>query len=236
MKVGITLPQFRPSVEPAMTAARAGEDLGVDGVFVFDHVFAIGQPHRPARSAWPLLGALAAETGRVALGPLVARVSLLPTAVLVHTLESLQRMVGERLITGLGSGDRLSRMENEAVGVPFPPANERLAALADAAAQVRRLGITTWVGGLSPAVRAIAQAEADALNFWAVPPERVAAETEVQVTWGGPAAATVDDTAELLRQVAAAGATWAVCAPPYGQESDPRPAVAVVAEAAASLR
>jgi hypothetical protein len=56
------------------------------------------------------------------------------------------------------------------------------------------------------------------------------------VTWGGPAAATAEDTAELLRQVAAAGATWAVCAPPYGKEADPHPAVEIVAEAAAWLR
>lgn len=236
MKVGITLPQFRPSAEPALAAARAAEALGLDGVFVFDHIFAMGQPDRPARSAWPLLGALAAETERLVLGPLVARVGLLPTAVMVHNLESLQRMVGERLVAGLGSGDRLSRAENEAVGVPNLPAKERLAALSDAASRTRGLGITTWVGGLSAAVREIAMAHADALNLWAVPPERVAAETALAVTWGGPAAATAEDTAELLRQVAAAGATWAVCAPPYGKEADPHPAVEIVAEAAAWLR
>lgn len=236
MRVGITLPQFRPSAEPALAAARAAEAAGLDGVFAFDHVFAIGQPDRRASSAWPLLGALAAETQRVALGPLVARVGLLATAVLVHNFESLQRMVGERLIAGLGTGDRLSRAENEAVGVDFPPAAERLALLAEAAAATRRLGITTWIGGLSPAVRGLAMAEADSLNLWAVPPERVAAETGIEVTWGGPAAATVDDTANLLRRLAAAGATWAVCAPPYGNDADPAPAVAVVADAAASLR
>lgn len=236
MRVGITVPQFRPTAEPVLAAARAAETLGLDGVFVFDHIFALGQPDRPARSAWPLLGALAAESERLVLGPLVARVGLLPTAVIVHCLESLQRMVGERLVAGLGSGDRLSRGENEAVGVAFLPAPERLAALAQAADRTRALGITTWIGGLSAAVREVAAAHADALNLWAVPPGRVAAEKELQVTWGGPAAATVEDTAKLLREVAAAGATWAVCAPPYGKDPDPRHAVEIVAEAASLLR
>src|SRR3954468_15261089 len=105
VKVGITLPQFRPTVEPSLDVARAAEATGlVDGVFVFDHVYAIGNPNRPARNAWPLLGALAGVTDRVVLGALVARVSLLPNAVLAHNVETLHRMLGDRLIAGLGAG------------------------------------------------------------------------------------------------------------------------------------
>jgi alkanesulfonate monooxygenase SsuD/methylene tetrahydromethanopterin reductase-like flavin-dependent oxidoreductase (luciferase family) len=236
VKVGITLPQFRPTVDASITAAKAAEDVGLDGVFVFDHVWAIGSPDRPARNAWPLLGALAGETGRVVLGTLVARVSLLPNAVLAHNLESLHRMIGDRLVAGLGAGDRLSEAENLAVDVPFPSAAERLADLADACRRTSALGITTWIGGLSDKVHALAVAEGAVLNLWGVEPERVAAVDDVEVTWGGPAPKDADATADLLRRLDDAGAAWAVLGPPYTADADPTPAVEMVAEAAATLR
>ena len=236
MKIGITLPQFRPSVEPSLAAARAAEAAGLDGVFVFDHVWAIGNPSRPARNAWPLLGALAGETERVALGPLVARVSLLPNAVLAHNLESLHRMVGDRLIAGLGAGDKLSEAENEAVDVPFPPAAERLADLADACRRTCALGIATWVGGLSKKVHDLARQEGVVLNLWGVEPERVASVDDVEVTWGGTAPKEADAVTDLVDRLRAAGATWAVLGPPYGVDADPVPAVEMVAGAIAALR
>ena len=236
MKVGVTLPQFRPTVEPSLVAAEAAEARGLDGVFVFDHLWAIGAPSRPARNAWPLLGALAASTDRVALGTLVARVSLLPNAVLAHNIETLHRMVGDRLIAGLGTGDKLSEAENEAVDVPFPPAAERLADLADACRRTCALGVTTWVGGLSSRIHDLAVAEGVALNLWGVGPERVAAVGDVEVTWGGAAPKEPDAVADLLGRLAEAGATWAVLGPPYGADADPVPAVELVAGAAAGVR
>lgn len=239
MKVGITLPQFRPEVEASIATAVAAEAEGLDGVFVFDHVWAIGNPARPAQNAWPLLGALAGETSRVHLGTLVARVSLLPNAVLAHNLESLHRMIGERLIAGLGAGDKLSEPENEAVGVPFPGVDERLRDLADACDRTAALGITTWVGGLSKRIERLAVDRRVALNLWGVPPERCR-ETDVpEVTWGGATPATVGGTADLLRRLADAGVTWAVGAPSFrvaGNDVDPLPAVRTLAEAAQTLR
>jgi alkanesulfonate monooxygenase SsuD/methylene tetrahydromethanopterin reductase-like flavin-dependent oxidoreductase (luciferase family) len=241
MKVGITLPQFRPTVDASLRAAVAAEAAGLDGVFVFDHVWAIGNPDRPARNAWPLLGALAGETDRITLGTLVARVSLLPNAVLAHNLETLLRIVGpDRLVAGLGAGDHLSKAENEAVDVPFGSVDERLADLADAAARTRAAGITTWIGGLSDRVARLAvDAGADALNLWGVEPARVAASRDehgIEVTWGGPGPAGVEATADLLRRLADAGATWAVVGPPYGRDDDPTPAVEMVAGAVVTLR
>ena len=237
MKVGITLPQFRPTSDACLAAASAAEGLGaIDGVFVFDHIWAVGNPSRPARNAWPLLGALAGSTERIALGTLVARVSLLPNAVLAHNLETLHRMLGDRLIAGLGAGDKLSEAENEAVDVPFPPAAARLADLADGCRRARALGLQTWVGGLSRAVHDLAIAEGVVLNLWGVEPDRVAEVRDVEVTWGGASPKDLDATADLLHRLAAAGATWAVLGPPYGADADPVPAVEMVAEAAASAR
>ena len=236
MKVGITLPQFRPTVDACLVAARAAEATGaIDGVFVFDHVWAIGQPDRPAQSSWPLLGALAGATERVSLGSLVARVSLLPNAVLAHNVETLHRMLGDRLIAGLGTGDRLSEQENLAVDVPFPSVAERLADLADAARRIKALGVEVWVGGLSPEVHDLAVTEEVTLNLWGVDTARVATTTDVEVTWGGPAPPGGAATADLLSRLADAGATWAVLGPSYGRDDDPTPAVELVAEAARTV-
>lgn len=219
MKVGITLPQFREDAEPAIEAARLAESAGLDGVFVFDHLWPIGGPGRPALHGPTLLGALAAETSGVAVGSLVARVGLVPDAVIVHQMATLHRIVGSRLIAGLGIGDHLSRPENEAYGVAFRPVAERRAQLAAVCRSLRDLPVTVWVGGRAPATRAIGRTEAGAVNLWQALPEDVAAEVargDGEVTWGGQVDLSHgpgSNPRPLLESLAEAGATWAVVAP-----------------------
>lgn len=219
MKVGITLPQFREDAEPAIEAARLAQSAALDGVFVFDHLWPIGSPSRPALHGPTLLGALAAETSEVAVGALVARVGLVPDAVIVHQMATLHRMVGSRLIAGLGIGDQLSRPENEAYGVPFQPVAERRAQLAAVCRSLRDLRITVWVGGRAPATLAIGRSEAAAVNLWQALPEEVAAEVSrdgCEVTWGGQvdlSPGSASDPRALLASLAEAGAAWAVLAP-----------------------
>lgn len=219
MKVGITLPQFREDAEAAIEAAVLAEGAGLDGVFVFDHLWPIGRPDRPALHGPTLLGALAAETSKMAVGTLVARVGLVPDALLVHQLATVQRIAGSRLIAGLGIGDRLSRPENDAYRVPLRPASERRAAMAGVCRQLRALGVTVWVGGKAPATRAIGRTEAGVVNLWQACPEEVAGEVALgvgEVTWGGQVDLSQEsgtDLAAFLSSLAGAGATWAVLAP-----------------------
>ena len=167
MKVGTTLPQFRDEADSALAVARRAEDAGLDGVFVFDHLWPLGRPDRPALHSLVLLGAVAASTSRVVVGPLVARVGMLPDAVLVHALVSLHRMAGGRVVVTLGTGDRANRPENLAYGLDYPPAAERIAHLLECCRALKRAGVATWVGGLSVAVRDVA-ARADGWNAWGV--------------------------------------------------------------------
>lgn len=242
MKLGVVLPQFRDDADGALTVARTAEAGGLDGVFVFDHLWPIGQPDRPALHGMTLLGAVAAETTRIAVGTLVARVSLLPNAVLVHGFETLRRIVGDRLIAGIGAGDRLSEPENVAYGIELPPAAERLRDLADCADRLHASSITTWIGGLAPRTRAVAAAHADVLNLWGVDAAFVAdvvaemAASGTEVTWGGQvdpdqSAAALAGHLSTLRD---AGATWAVVAGtgPSGGER----VVELLTEAAQALR
>ena len=80
MKVGLTLPSFTEDPETPLRVAAAAEAAGVDGIFVYDHLFRIGRngEMRPALECMALLGAVAAETSRITLGTLVVRATLRP--------------------------------------------------------------------------------------------------------------------------------------------------------------
>src|SRR5438270_5275156 len=152
MKLGICLPAFRHDAETALDTARRAEEAGLDGVFSFDHLFPMGQPGRPALSAHQLLAAVAAETKQVAVGTFVSRIGVLPDAVLVHSFETLHRMLGDRLIAGLGVGDRNSLPEHDLFGIPMRPVAERLESLASVCDQLVADGVRVWVGGTAPAI------------------------------------------------------------------------------------
>lgn len=261
MKIGVTLPQFRHDAEAAVAVARRAEAAGLEGVFAFDHLWPMGQRMRPALHGTTLLGALAAETDRVVLGTLVARVGLVPDAVLVHSLVTLHRMTGGRLIAALGTGDSLNREENEAYGVPFAPVADRVASVVDCCRRLRAAGVRTWVGGRSPAVR-MAAANAQGWNGWGIDVATWAEEAAGvphggERTWGGQVligrtraeadaklkthgprpglvAGTLDDLKAHVDALAAAGASWAVCAP-LDVGTDPG-AVETLSEVAASYR
>ncbi|MGI9023545.1 MAG: LLM class flavin-dependent oxidoreductase [Acidimicrobiales bacterium] len=260
MQVGLCLPQFRDDAKAAIATARAAEAAGIDGVFVFDHLWPMGRPDRPALSCHVLLGALAAETERLVLGPLVARVSVLPDAVLVNMMATLHRMLGDRLLVTLGTGDRLNRDENEAYGVGYPPVADRVASLVRCCESLRAAGVATWVAGRSEAVRGAAAAS-DGLNLWGVDPSTFGAEVAgvrpLPVSWGGQVLVgrteaeaaeklarfghrpdlvhgTVEDLGRHLAALAEAGASWAVCCP-LDVGTDPA-AADLVAEAAAAAR
>lgn len=210
MKLGVTLPSFRAD-DSVVEAARRAEAAGVDGVFVFDHLWPLGRPDRPALAAGPVLGAVAAATGRVQLGPLVARVGLLPDDVLVARLRSLDHLAPGRVIAALGTGDTKSAPENRAYGIAYEPADARRLAVAGCARRLRAAGLPVWIGGGSPATTELAAEVGAAVNLWEGQPAAVAAlAARGEVTWGGVLRGSVAETAEWLAELASAGATWAV--------------------------
>ena len=82
----------------------------------------------------------------------MARIGLVPDEVLVAVLSSLSVMSEGRMIAGLGTGDHLSRAENEAFGIPFEPADERRSRLLAVGTAVARRG-HPGVGGRRAARR-----------------------------------------------------------------------------------
>jgi alkanesulfonate monooxygenase SsuD/methylene tetrahydromethanopterin reductase-like flavin-dependent oxidoreductase (luciferase family) len=223
--VGVVLPTFRQTPDEALAVAHRAFAAGVDGVFCYDHLWPIGQPDRPALAPFPLLATLAATVkdsptaaGGPFFGTLVARVGLVPNAVLLGQFTALAHLAPGRVIAGLGTGDRLSEAGNRAYGIPFVPAAERRADMVDVARALRLRGLTVWVAGGAAARTVEARAAAVALNVWNAEPDVVADRSQgpraVEVTWGGPPPKDEAVLMARVRDLAAAGASWVIFASP----------------------
>jgi alkanesulfonate monooxygenase SsuD/methylene tetrahydromethanopterin reductase-like flavin-dependent oxidoreductase (luciferase family) len=193
VRIGMTLPSFVDDPSVPIEIARAAETAGLDGVFVFDHLWRGDPPNRrPALECFTLLGAVAAATSRVAVGTLVARATLRPAATLANAFATAQRVSGGRVIAGIGSGDSESRAENEAFGLEFGIMADRIEALHDSVRLVRDTGVPVWVGGKEAPVRELV-ALADGWNRWGGTPARFGADAalvrevapDATLTWGG---------------------------------------------------
>jgi len=218
VRIGAMLPTFNDTPSEAIALAVEAESVGLDGVFVYDHLWPMGSPERPALAPFPLLGAIAASTSRIALGTLVARVGVVPNPTLTAQFCALDKLGPGRVIAGLGTGDRLSFNENRAYGLPLEPTDERRAAVRDCALALLDRGIRVWVGGNAPATIAIAEETGAVPNLWQATAERVAAQSaRSEVTWAGMARPGLaggnlgaDDLIEMAQPLAMAGASWVV--------------------------
>jgi alkanesulfonate monooxygenase SsuD/methylene tetrahydromethanopterin reductase-like flavin-dependent oxidoreductase (luciferase family) len=209
MKLGLSLPMFTADADRPLAAAARAAAAGYDGVFAPDHLFPPGAPGRPALEPFVILAAVAARHPGLHVGTLVSRASLRPAAILAKQAVGLDQMSGGRAILGLGAGDAVSKAEHEAFGLPFAPAADRVATLAEMVEAMRSLfdgepwaGGThvppiagpllppgrpeLWVGGRSPEVIAAAARSADAWNGWAMDVEPFeAAVAELRRLSGG---------------------------------------------------
>lgn len=212
MRIGITLPTFSPDAGAVIAAARAAETRGLHGVFVFDHLWPMGDPSRPAMSVHPTVAAVLASTEHIAVGTLVSRIGLLPDEVVMAALLGLHNIAGDRFIAGIGTGDKASADENERLGLPYQGAAARRDRLGRVARALRDAGVQTWVGGGAPATNDMARATGATLNLWGASPETVRAEVGRggDVSWAGPLPKDRGNATTKLGHIAAAGASWAV--------------------------
>jgi alkanesulfonate monooxygenase SsuD/methylene tetrahydromethanopterin reductase-like flavin-dependent oxidoreductase (luciferase family) len=195
--VSLTLPHFDRTPQAFLDLCRQVPELGIAGVFGFDHLVPLGDPRRPVLEAATVLGAAAAAMpapGRI--GSLVLRTSIRPPAVTAGVAASLAAIAGSRAMIGLGVGDRFSLDEARRYGMPPASLEERLAGLEETIALIRLLApeIPVWVGGLHRRVREVAARKADGWNAWQVSGDELAARVSearesapgpLVVTWGG---------------------------------------------------
>ena len=99
--------------------ARIGEDIGVDSIWVTDHLLhrKEGTEARGAWECWSHLSALAAVTSKAQLGTLVVCTGFRNPALLAKMAAAVEEISDGRLILGIGAG--WNEAEYRAFGFPF---------------------------------------------------------------------------------------------------------------------
>ena len=113
---------------------RAADGLGYDGASLYD-LLGI-----PTLECWTTLSALAAETERIRLIPMVLANLYRHPATLAKMAATLDVISGGRLVLGIGAGG--GEGDHKAYGLPYPSTRERVAMVGEAVQVVRLL----WSG------------------------------------------------------------------------------------------
>jgi alkanesulfonate monooxygenase SsuD/methylene tetrahydromethanopterin reductase-like flavin-dependent oxidoreductase (luciferase family) len=191
LPIGIQLPEVEREVRwPELIAiARTAESAGFDSLWVGDHMLyrGDGRPERGPWDVWTVLAALAASTGRVRLGPLVASTAFHPPGLIARMAATIDEVSAGRFVLGLGAG--WNETEFLAFGIPF---DNKVSRFEEAFTIIRRLlagetvtfdgrfyrveeavllprpqrRVPLMVGSAGPRVVAIAAPHADSWNCW----------------------------------------------------------------------
>ena len=106
MRHALYLPPFGPLADPGalVELARAAEDGGWDGLFLWDHVIRPASDPPELADATVCLAAMAAATARLRLGPMVVPLVRRRPQKVAREIATLDRLSGGRITLGLGLG------------------------------------------------------------------------------------------------------------------------------------
>jgi coenzyme F420-dependent glucose-6-phosphate dehydrogenase len=131
--------QFAPA--ELLRYALLAEQLEFDSVAISDHFQPFRHRGGHAPSAFPWLGALAARSERVMIGPSVCTPTFrYQPAEVAHAFATLGCLAPGRVFLGVGTGESLN--EVPPTGIEWPGGGERLTRLKEAVALIREL----WTG------------------------------------------------------------------------------------------
>ena len=126
MDLGVQIePQFGFKYADVVGIAREAETAGFRALWVSDHLF-LGPDAvtTDCLEAWTLLAALAVDTKKIRIGPMVTSQSYRNPALLAKIAAGVDQMSGGRLEFGVGAGWK--EVEYKAYGYEFPDAPTRV--------------------------------------------------------------------------------------------------------------
>jgi alkanesulfonate monooxygenase SsuD/methylene tetrahydromethanopterin reductase-like flavin-dependent oxidoreductase (luciferase family) len=194
MEIGVQLPEVEREVRwpELLEIARLVEARGFDSLWLGDHMLyrGDGRAERGPWDVWTTLAALAAETERVKLGPLVAATAFHEPGLIARMAAAIDEISGGRFVLGLGTG--WNETEFDAFGIPF---DRKVSRFEEAFEIIRRLLagervtfagtfytlrdavllppparlVPLMVGGHGPRLLAVTLPHVDAWNTWYAP-------------------------------------------------------------------
>jgi alkanesulfonate monooxygenase SsuD/methylene tetrahydromethanopterin reductase-like flavin-dependent oxidoreductase (luciferase family) len=173
VKLGIIVPQgWREDLagrdfETMVGVARRVEELGLDSIWLYDHLQTRAGDRDRVLECWTSLAALARETSRLRLGQIVTCSLYRNPGLLAQMAATVDAASGGRVVVGVGAGWDEREYTEFGYADALPPIRERLAAL-ERTLQVLRerqhSPILVGGGGEKVLLRLVAQ-YADACNF-----------------------------------------------------------------------
>src|ERR1700736_209430 len=147
MKYGVILPIWQLTVAEAESLATRAEALGLDGVFVPDHILAKPATTQHYGGHWPdpfsLLALLAGRTRRISLGASVIVLPYRNPLVAAKGAATVDQASGGRFIFGVGVGADKPQHNGKCVSSSGATSSPR---------PVQRPHPPIWVGGSPGAV------------------------------------------------------------------------------------
>ena len=112
----------------AVEVAKLAEDLGLDSLWVYDHVHNVPLPaHETMFECWTTMAAISQVTSRIKLGQMVGCAPYRTPSLLAKITSNIDVISGGRLIWGIGAG--WYEHEFKGYGYPFLKASDRIRVL-----------------------------------------------------------------------------------------------------------
>jgi len=122
-EIGVYLPQMGFTYEQILHRAQRCDELGIDSLWLYDHLYGPGAPDYPSMEAWTLATALLSRTERIHVGHMVLCNQFRHPAVLAKMATTLDQISAGRLQLGIGSGS--IEDEHDRVGLEWGTFRER---------------------------------------------------------------------------------------------------------------
>jgi len=137
VKISVQIQPHHQSIDAMRSGWERAEELGVDGLFNWDHLAPrFGDLDGAVYECWTTLGAMAEATTSVQIGPAISAITLRNPSLLADMARTVDLLSEGRLILGLGAGGWERDLLD--AGYPLGTARSRLEELARAIPVIRQ--------------------------------------------------------------------------------------------------